>query len=113
MRAGGSQPESDRPWAEAVNYLIKMFYVYILLSKRNGKIYKGFTTDLKRRLNEHNKKEEKSTKFGAPWLLVYYEAFSNKTDALREELFLKSGRGRERIKYLLEKTLERVNYKKV
>jgi hypothetical protein len=37
-----------------------------------------------------------------PWRLVYYEAFLSKTDARREELFLKSGKGRERIKYLLQ-----------
>jgi predicted GIY-YIG superfamily endonuclease len=40
-----------------------------------------------------------------PWLLVYQEAFANKTDARREELFLKSGKGKERIKYLLQETL--------
>jgi hypothetical protein len=32
-----------------------------------------------------------------------YEAFFNKKDALREERFLKSGKGRERIKRLFEK----------
>ncbi|OGF61853.1 hypothetical protein A2662_01225 [Candidatus Giovannonibacteria bacterium RIFCSPHIGHO2_01_FULL_45_33] len=82
-----------------------MQYVYILQSERNGKLYKGCTNDLKRRIKEHNSAQETSTKSGAPWKLLYYEAFANKSDALREELFLKSGKGKERIKYLLERTL--------
>ncbi len=84
-----------------------MYYVYILRSKINKKLYKGFTTDLKQRLDKHNAKAVLSTKSGAPWSLVYYEAFSNKTDALREEKFLKSGKGKERIKYLLQKILKK------
>ncbi|TSA45221.1 GIY-YIG nuclease family protein [bacterium] len=84
-----------------------MHYVYILYSNRTKKLYKGYTADLKMRTRQHNSGEVKSTKFGVPWHLVYYEAFSNKTDALREELFLKSGKGKERVKYLLEKTLIR------
>ena len=83
-----------------------MYYVYILESKQNARLYKGSTSDLKRRLKEHNNREEKSTKTGAPWELIYYEAFKNKTDALVEEKFLKSGKGRERLKFLLKSTLE-------
>lgn len=78
-----------------------MYYVYIIKSKKNGKLYKGYTEDLKRRLSEHNKKKVKSTKSCVPWKLVYYEAFCFKSDAKREETFLKSGKGRERIKWLL------------
>ena len=81
-----------------------MFYVYIIKSREKGRLYKGFTSNLRRRIKEHNNREETSTKSGAPWDLVYYEAFINKTDALREEKFLKSGKGKERIKYLLENT---------
>ncbi len=82
-----------------------MHYVYILKSLENGKLYKGYTSDLRKRINEHNRGYEKFTKTGIPWKLVYYEAFSDKTDARRDELFLKSGKGRERIKFLLENTL--------
>ena len=77
-----------------------MYYVYLLKSETNGKLYIGYSKDLKKRLLEHNSKVTKSTKSGIPWKLIYYEAFENKTDALREEIFLKSGKGRERIKYL-------------
>ncbi len=82
-----------------------MYYVYILRSTITGKIYKGFTKDLKRRFEEHNRGDATSTKSGKPWILVYYEAFNNKTDARREELFLKTGKGKERVQYLLSTTL--------
>lgn len=52
-------------------------------------------------MSEHNTGKTRYTRSGKPWKLVYYEAFLSKKDALREELFLKSGKGRERIKYLL------------
>ena len=82
-----------------------MYFVYIIKSLKTGKLYKGYTQNLKNRIKEHNLGTVISTKSNAPWHLIYYEVFLNKTDALREELFLKSGKGRERIKYLLKKTL--------
>ncbi|NTW22307.1 GIY-YIG nuclease family protein [Candidatus Falkowbacteria bacterium] len=78
-----------------------MYYVYILKSRRNGKLYKGFTNDLKRRVSEHNSGHSDFTRNNGPWDLVYYEAFLSKDDARKEEQFLKTGKGRERIKYLL------------
>lgn len=78
-----------------------MFYVYILKSFKNNKLYKGFTGDLKRRMKEHNSGNSKFTSDNGPWKLIYYEAFLSEVDARKEEKFLKSGKGRERIKYLL------------
>jgi len=78
-----------------------MYYVYILKSKKTGELYKGFTNDLKRRIKEHNCGHSKFTGNNGPWELMYYEAFNNKQDAQKEEMFLKTGKGRERIKYLL------------
>ncbi len=48
------------------------------------------TSDLKKRFKEHNDKENKSTRYGIPWKLVYYEAYFDKTDATKRELQLKS-----------------------
>ena len=66
-----------------------MYYVYILQSSKNNKLYKGSTNNLKLRINRHNRGDVLSTKSGKPWQLVYYEAFTNKSDVLREEKFLK------------------------
>jgi len=81
-----------------------MHYVYILKSEKNGKLYKGFTSDLRRRIKEHNSGNSIFTKNNGPWKLVYYEAFISEKDARSEEIFLKSGKGKERIKYLLKNT---------
>ena len=81
-----------------------MYYVYILKSISTGKLYKGFTNDLKRRVREHNYGNSQFTSCNGPWKLIYCEIFTNKTDALREEKFLKSGKGKERIKFLLQNT---------
>jgi putative endonuclease len=73
-----------------------MWYVYVLKSEKNGKLYIGMTGNLKRRLDEHNKKiGGKYTKNNGPFKLIYYEAFLNKKDATKDELFFKSGYGRE------------------
>lgn len=79
-----------------------MYYVYILYSKKLNKFYIGYTENIKRRVKEHNQGNSKFTTNGIPWVVVYYEAFMYKEDAEREEKFLKTGKGRERKKYLLE-----------
>ena len=97
------QPEAGRPWAEKTVYKSSMMhYVYIIKSGKTGKLYKGSTSDLKQRIKDHNTGKVNSTKAGVPWILIYYEAFLNKKDAGREELFLKSGKGKERIKWLFK-----------
>jgi putative endonuclease len=80
-----------------------MYYVYILKSFKNGKLYKGFTSDLRRRIYEHKSGGSPFTRQNGPWQLVYYEAFISKSCAQKEERFLKSGKGRERIKWLFDK----------
>jgi len=79
-----------------------MYYVYVLKNHKDGKLYKGFTADLKRRIKEHSLGKASFTSRNGPWKLIYYEAFVDKMSAKKEELFLKSGKGRERLKYLLD-----------
>jgi putative endonuclease len=75
-----------------------MFYVYVLRSLKDGKLYAGFTEDLRRRIKEHNKGQESSTKRGVPFELVYYEACQSKYDALRREKYLKTAYGKRYLK---------------
>ena len=84
-----------------------MYYVYILKSKKDGRLYKGSTSDFKNRVAEHERGAVASTKFYRPWEIIYYAAFSSKVDARREELFLKSGKGREALKLRLQSALEK------
>ena len=89
-----------------------MYYVYILYSQKVKHLYKGSTNDLRERVTRHNAGKVQSTKDSRPWTLIYYAAFANKSDARREELFLKTGQGRERIKYLLKETIKNFKDKK-
>jgi putative endonuclease len=75
-----------------------MFFVYVLKSKVDGRLYKGMTDNLERRINEHNLGKVKSTKGYTPWDLVYQEVFDNRMDGRLREVFLKSGIGREFLK---------------
>ena len=83
-----------------------MYYVYVLKSKKDGQFYVGYTADLKRRFELHNKGKVESTKYRRPLELVYYEACLNKEDALHRERYLKSTYGkryiRNRTKHYLE-----------
>ncbi|MFA6428082.1 MAG: GIY-YIG nuclease family protein [Candidatus Buchananbacteria bacterium] len=73
-----------------------MWYVYVLQSLKNKRLYTGLTGDLKRRFGEHNAKQGgKYTSKVAPFKLIYYEAYLNKPDASAAEKFYKSGYGRE------------------
>ena len=52
-----------------------MYYVYVLKSLA-GRVYIGYTTDLTRRMKEHQGKRSAYTK-NDEWHLVYYEAYLN------------------------------------
>jgi len=82
-----------------------MFTVYILKSLKDGKRYIGYTSDIERRLKEHNAGKTKSTKFRRPFVLMYKEEFSTQEEAERRELLLKSGKGREELNKTLPCTV--------
>jgi len=71
-----------------------LYYVYVIESEMNGFRYTGFTSDLQRRLGEHNSNITWSTSLKGPFKLIYYEACLNKEDALRREKYMKSGNGK-------------------
>ena len=71
------------------NCRLKMFFVYILKSKKDNKHYIGSTNNLDRRIDEHNLGLVPSTKSRVPFELVYYEAYKSETDARRREKNLK------------------------
>jgi putative endonuclease len=79
-----------------------VFYVYILKSKHRDFIYTGFTSNLKKRFQEHNNKQELSTKAFAPFDLIHYEAYKTKQDALRRERYLKTTKGKTTLKTMLK-----------
>ena len=79
-----------------------MFYVYILQSKKDKKLYTGFSKNLKERIEQHKKGRVEITKNRLPVELVYYEAFKDERAARRQELFYKTGQGRRILKKRLD-----------
>ena len=78
-----------------------MYYVYVLKSLKDKKIYTGYSSDLKRRFLQHQLGLIKSTKNRRPLKLIYYEAFLDKKDAQNREKYLKSG-GKAKISLKLQ-----------
>jgi putative endonuclease len=74
-----------------------MFTVYVLRSKTTGRFYTGSTSDLGRRLDEHNAEVSASTKHRGPWELIYREDYGTRLEAVRRERELKSGKGRDEL----------------
>lgn len=78
------------------------FYVYVLQSIKQGRIYIGFTKNLRKRIEEHNRGAMRSTKPYMPWKLIYYEACLNEQDAGRREQYLKKVQGQRLLKRRLK-----------
>ena len=80
-----------------------MFFVYLLVNE-NKEHYIGFTSNIDKRLSEHNDpRNTTKTTQGHVWELVYYEAYINEHEArIRERSIKASGKGRsllyERVK---------------
>jgi putative endonuclease len=80
----------------------RKYYTYVLKSERDYHLYVGFTSNLRKRFDEHNRGKVRSTKSRRPLSLVYYEEHENKTSGRKREIFLKSGQGRLFLKNKLE-----------
>jgi len=74
------------------------YYVYILKSLVDNNFYTGYTTNLKKRIQEHNDGLSKSTKNRRPFELIYFEGSKNIKDAIRREKYLKTTYGKRYIK---------------
>jgi len=86
--------------------MYKMYYIYILQSLKDGSLYIGYTSDLKRRFKEHNDGRSAATKPFRPYKIIFYEAFVNRIDAKNREQYLKSGWGLRSVKTMLKNYLK-------
>jgi len=76
-----------------------MYYTYILISEKSGRLYIGHTENLDKRLIEHNSGQTKSIKSKGPWSLIFKKEFQSRSDAVKFELKLKSYKNK---KYILD-----------
>ena len=78
------------------------YFVYVIQSQQDKRLYKGLAKDISQRLKEHNSGKNFSTKPYQPWVLVYNREFYDLNQARKHEKYLKSGFGREFLKKYLE-----------
>ncbi|MFC2080247.1 GIY-YIG nuclease family protein [Bacteroidota bacterium] len=76
------------------------YVVYALESEQDGRIYVGMTTNMEKRLLEHNSGITKSTKGFRPWKLIFTEEAKSRVQAREREKYWKSGCGKEQLKKL-------------
>ena len=82
-----------------------MHYVYILKSIENGRLYTGFSENLRQRIRQHQSKAVHTTKRMGNLDLIYYETFKSKEDAKRREKYLKTTKGKRTLKLMLKDSL--------
>tara|TARA_Y100000816_G_C25909575_1_gene474385 strand:+ start:87 stop:371 length:285 start_codon:yes stop_codon:yes gene_type:complete len=68
-----------------------IYYVYLILSKKNNNYisYVGYTNNIKKRLELHNKSKGAKFTKGRTWIVIYFKKYRNKTSAMKEEFKLK------------------------
>jgi putative endonuclease len=73
----------------------EMFHVYVLRSLRDGDFYIGLTSDLRRRLAQHNAGQTRATRSRRRFELLLSETLPSSQAARSREKYYKSGVGRE------------------
>ena len=76
------------------------YFVYVLQDE-TGKLYKGMTNDVKRRLEEHRSGKTITTSRMKNLILIYQEGYDNFDQARKRELYLKSAAGKRFLKKIL------------
>ncbi len=71
-----------------------MHYVYVMRSKKDGRLHIGHTCSLNRSLGLRNGCSVTATKDQSPLTMVYFEACCDKRDALKRERYLRGVYGR-------------------
>ena len=79
-------------------FICYMFTTYAIRSISRNYTYIGLTNNLVRRLNQHNKGYNRTTKPYKPFQLIYTKEFKTRTEAREHEKFLKSAKGRDFLK---------------
>ena len=70
------------------------YFVYVLGSYKKKKLttYVGYTNNLEKRLNLHNKGKGAKFTRGRTWKIIYSEKFLTKKEAISREYYIKKNR---------------------
>ena len=83
------------------------FFVYILKSFKNDDIYIGSTENVENRIKLHNLGKVESTRGYRPWQLLEQREFNSRSEAVRQERFLKNHQQKEIIKKKYKEILKK------
>ena len=84
---------------------MRRWIVYAIVNKE-CRIYVGMTSNLKRRIAQHNRNRSNWTKYKGPWKLVYQTDFIDSKLARSHEKYLKGGAGRKLVKEFIARVAE-------
>jgi putative endonuclease len=77
--------------------------VYALASLEKEYIYVGLSLDVVRRISEHQRGKEATTRAYRPFEVLLIEVLPNRMEARKREKFLKSGAGKEFLKEIRDR----------
>ncbi|NNK09762.1 MAG: GIY-YIG nuclease family protein [Flavobacteriaceae bacterium] len=90
--------------------MILPYCVYVLQSEKDLLLYHGFTTNIEKRLKDHNTGKTISTSKRMPLRLIFCEFYLSKKDAMRREKYFKTTQGKRMLKLCIRNTLAAVGY---
>jgi putative endonuclease len=77
--------------------LSESYSVYILHCPETDKLYIGYTSNIQRRLAEHNSGRSQYTRSQGKWKLLFCKKMNNKSEAISLERKLKRWKNKNRI----------------
>ena len=86
------------------------YCTYVLFSEKDKMLYTGFTSNLQRRIDDHNSGKSKSTAPRVPLKLIFCEFYLFEKDARNREQYLKTTAGKKAIKLMLRSSLHTLGY---
>ena len=98
-------PAGRQGAVDLLNCMDESYSVYAIISGKDRRIYVGMSSDITRRLKEHNGCMVRSTKSYVPWSMFYSEFVGDRRDARIREKYLKSGCGKEYLKQKYSNTV--------
>lgn len=76
-------------------------HIFYVLECADKTLYAGYTTNLKRRVSEHNSKiGAKYTRTRTPVKCIYYETYETKSEAMKREYAFKQLTRKEKLKII-------------
>jgi putative endonuclease len=83
-----------------------MYYVYVLKSLVDERLYIGYSANLKSRFRQHQDGGVISTRSRRPLELIFYEGYKSMEDAKRRERYFKTSKGKSSLQLMLQDSLK-------